>query len=215
MTYNKIFWLEDNPNFFFDVIAWRAKQMQRPLDIAQLLSRITLAYDFDTGKMVVKRERFDLYILDADFPNKINEGKRAKLEEYFAKVRRKEQPAYPWETDFKDGQVPNNFAPFYLNNLDPGKKMIVYSMSLDAWLTAFVLDIPIYAKRSTTEEEIRKEIEKSWGGHGGVRYDPAVPEIFERYKQKGGGPASRSPVGDMLASYECGGVDAFIERYLR
>ncbi len=69
MTYQHIFWLDDSPNFF-DRMEAVAQQHALSFDLFSLLRRTTVVFDLEMAVEVVSREQFDLYILDADFPNR-------------------------------------------------------------------------------------------------------------------------------------------------
>jgi hypothetical protein len=142
---NKIFWLEDNPNFLPFM-----EKLCPPLDFQDLLSRTTFAPDFNTGRQIVTANTFDLYLLDGDFPTELTSERKAEVEEFLKKVRT--STARTTDLKFDDGKnystndTWNNFIPFYQKCLSPDKKVVIYSSSLDAAVHALRLNLPFYPK---------------------------------------------------------------------
>lgn len=224
MTYQRIFWLDDRPDFF-DSLEYLTKEAGLSLDLSALVRRTTFAFDFEMGREILERKQFDLHILDGDFPNQAPDGRRAALAAYLAKVR--DGPVNYWEEypNYKNREedIPNNFVPFYrtcLSRLSADKKVLVFSSSNEAPVLAYLFDIPIYAKNQDGEkvplELVRKFAARDFsrpfsrfGVHEGVE---------EQFLQKIGGNIGRwyndgCPAPN-LKGYEYGGMKELIERYL-
>ncbi len=215
MAYQRIFWLDDSPNFF-DLIEDVARKEQLPLDLSALLRRTTFAFDLEMAVEVVSREQFYLYILDSDFPNRAPDKRRASLDAYLAKVRAgpvdywKE---YPRDKDH-EGNINGNGFIFYEQqhaHFSSNAKILMHSMSLAAPVLAYIFDLPIYAKNDNSEE-VAKRVQRDFSEWRFAR----VPGAWERFVQKNGRDVQKMSVHPRadLTSYEYGGRKELIERYL-
>lgn len=166
-AYQRIFWLEDNPEFFCH-LRHHARSTGQSFHLENLLSRITLAYDFQEGQHRVRTAPFDLYILDADFPDVLLSERRAYLDDYMRRLH--SRGIDTTETCvYDDGNANetmrwNNFVSFYhdplcglggrtlthlwkrLPRLQFGAKVVIFSASTDAPQRAYDLGLPFYAK---------------------------------------------------------------------
>jgi hypothetical protein len=170
MTSDRIFWLEDNPNFFGD-LPRLAERRGKTLDLPALLSNVTLAHDYAAGQAAVEASAFDLYILDADFRDRLSPGRHAEVEEFFrdAVAGTRKWHDFHFDGDFTGerhpgGVVGNNFARFYQTCI-PGKRAVVLSNSLDAIYHARKLDLPFYTKC-----EIHSRFIQNWVENGNQRH---------------------------------------------
>lgn len=218
MSIERIFWLDDSPNFF-DRMEDVAQSANLPLDLPALIRRTTFAFDFEMGVAALEEE-FDLYILDGDFPNRVNDARRAGLEAYLEKVRAgpvNHWKEYPRNGDH-EGNVHNNGFLFYQQQrpkIPSDKKVLVHSMSEPAQVLAYLFDLPIYVKGEpiagmrTVPEQIKKDF-REW-------YFERIPGAWERFLAKNGIQNSNelcvSPYAD-LTGYEYGARKELIERYL-
>lgn len=161
-TYEHIFWLEDNPDFldFFEILA---KDIGSSLNLEQLLGKITFAHDFKDAARIVPERSFDLYILDADFPDEMNSLRKAELKTYLERLRQREP-----ENSFtfsSTGARDNNFIKFHDFFLRSKSKVVIYSMSYDAIRPAYDLKLPFYFKRGDDPQEIRSWLLKTQRHH--------------------------------------------------
>ncbi|MBI5001784.1 hypothetical protein HZC31_00195 [Candidatus Woesearchaeota archaeon] len=215
MTYQRIFWLDDSPNFF-DRMENVALEAALPLDLSGLLRRTTFTFDLEMAVDVVSREQFDLYILDADFPNRMPDERRASLDAYLVKVCAgvvDHWKEYPSDGDHQ-GNVNNNGFIFYeqqRSHFAPEAKVLVHSMSDAAPVLAYLLDLPMYSK-NTNLEGVRQEL---LGGFDRCEYPRW---LRDRFVQKVGGDIAQWYVNDCpapdLQNYELGARKELIERYL-
>ncbi len=216
MLYQRIFWLDDSPNFF-DRMEDVAHDAALPLDISALLKRTTFSFDLEMAVDVVSHEQFDLYILDGDFPNRASDKRRASLDAYIAKVRSgpvNHRREYPKSGDHENN-VNNNGFIFYEaqhTQFPPDAKVLMHSMSLAAPVLAYIFDLPIYAKNDKPEEvaECVQRDFLEW------RFNK-IPGAWQRFLNKNGvtDPCELPvrPQAD-LRNYEYGGRKELIERYL-
>lgn len=212
IKYHHIFWLEDSPNFF-DRMEEVARQEQLSLDIPGLVRRTTFAFDLEMAVEIVSRESFDLYILDADFPNRATDVRRERLNKYLEKVRSgsvNHLNDYPKSGDHENN-VDNNGFIFYeqqRSHIPDYAKVLVHSMSGAAPVLAYIFELPIYAKNETPEE-IARQLQRNYSEW---RFEK-VPSAWERFVQKNGGNVQNIPISPQpnLASYEYGGRKELIE----
>jgi len=195
--YDRIFWLDDNPNFL-EWIQILGTELDPSFSIAELLRRITWAYDFETGARIVKERKFDLYILDGDFPRVLFPGRKGHIDCYIKAAKNGNFPDFR----FHDGNHDPEHKPwemyslFYEQCLTPEQRVILFSLSdaapiLPIGRSAFSRGLPFYTKREKRgETHVRRVIENA----SGRMIDKVSPE--------------------QLASYECGGKADLIERYL-
>ncbi len=227
MVYQRIFWLDDSPNFF-DRMEAVARQHSLPLDISALLRRATFAFDLEMAVEIVQREQFDLYILDADFPNRMPDERRSSLDAYLAKVRAgavdhwKEYPNAGDHGGTGDKKIYKNvysngfiFYEQQRSRIPFEAKVLMHSMSLAAPVLAYIFDLPIYKKgehAGNGERGIPDTIQRDFSSW---QFDH-VPGAWDRFVQKNGGNVQKMslhPQAD-LTSYEHGGRKELIERYL-
>lgn len=157
--------------------------------VDDLFSRVTFAYDLDEGRRIVSGADFDLYVLDADFPDALLMDRRAYIEAFMrdtkSDVARWEE--FVTEYEHQGHVVYDNFVPFYQRCLDGRHgKIIVYSSSMVAIHTARRLDLPFYSK-GTPPDNVRW-----WLAHS----------------------ARMSGSGLTADGWEHGGKDELIERYI-
>lgn len=158
MTYSRIFWLDDEFDFMGQILAKGA-----PFSLVRddLLSRTTFAFDYETGERIVKTEPFDLYILDADFPLRGSQKHNDLVAEFIRTAPIGITPADAWDIVPEDtehtGPSVNHFARFYNEQLRQlGKKVIVFSRSSMAPMTAYHMELPFYSK--TLDARMIKEL---------------------------------------------------------
>ncbi len=189
--FERIFWLDDNPSFLGGI---ERLACHEGLQRGTLFDRITFAYDYQSGADIVRERAFDLYILDADFPQRMRPDRMKYVDGF---VRNAIAGRSKWH-DFEhhsgwnenagdERAVEDNFVLFYEQNLQAkAGKTIVFSSSYVAVDAARRLRLPFYAKLGSAEEIA------SW--------------------------LARSGQGALLASssatWECGGMDELVERYL-
>ena len=217
MSYQRIFWLDDSPNFF-DRIEADAQNAKILLDLSAVVRRTIFAFDLEMAVEIVAREAFDLYILDGDFPNRAPDERREALKVYMQKVRAgsiDHWEQYPHDGDHK-GNVNNNAFFLYeqqRSNFAADAKVVVHSMSQAAVVLAYLFDLPIYAKGNDVDE-VRRNIT-----HNFERWQfDHVPGAWERFLEKNGCQGRpqdlpHRPQAD-ITTYEYGGRKDFIERYL-
>lgn len=214
--YNRIFWLDDSPNFFDRMIS-TAQDAQLVFDLSAVARKTTFAFDFEMGREIVEREQFDLYILDADFPHRMADARRAALDEYLNKVRTgpiNHWKEYNWKGDHQRN-VNNNGLIFYEQlhqHIPSDKKVVVHSMSLNVPILAYLFDLPMYQKHSQPVDDIKQNITQHFIN---LRFDH-IPGAWDRFVQKIGGDIQKawSIAAPDLSIYECGGRKELIERYL-
>ncbi len=149
--YEHIFWLEDNP-FFLESFEILAKNISSSLNLEQLLGKITFAHDFKDAARIVPERSFDLYVLDADFPDEMNFIRKAELKTYLKRLGQRE-PENRF-TFSNTGARDNNFINFHDLFLKSKSNVIIYSMSYNAIRPAYDLKLPFYFKRGDEPEEI-------------------------------------------------------------
>lgn len=214
MTYQRIFWLDDSPNFF-DRMESVAQQAALPLDLSTVLRRTTFAFDLEMAIESVQREQFDLYILDCDFPNRASDERRAALDAYIAKVRSEivdHWREYPRDGDHKDNVDNNGFIFFerHYNLIPLDAKVLVHSMSGAAPVLAYLFDLPIYGKNNDPAE-VRRVLLTSFDRR---EYPPWAHQRFiGKVGDLGKWYEARCPA-PTLDCYEYGGRRELIERYL-
>ncbi len=143
MKYKNIFWLDDNP-YFFPFIENVQNKKEPGLDITDIFSRTTFAQDFKTGTEIVRSHDFDLYILNADFPEEMPSSSREEWKKYFLEVQAKTRKLD--RTPKFSGHKVGNFVPFYKQNLEGKNNVVVFSSSMSAIVPATELKLPYYYK---------------------------------------------------------------------
>jgi hypothetical protein len=142
---SSIFWLEDNP-YHVDILVQRARSRNPPVDLSCLLRSIDFAYDYEMGADTVRSaEPFGLYILDADFPQRLSDERRASFAGFIDALRRGERPHYN-AGGHREEFVLNNFLRFYREQLGPQCKSVIFSQSRHAAVAAFNAGLPFYFK---------------------------------------------------------------------
>jgi len=192
MKFNKIFWLEDNPEF---IKYYPYKNIGgRSLDISQLLQRTCFAFDFETGREIVSNDKFDLYILDGDFPNKMGDKEKEDISD-FLRLFRVGSAKEACGLNFGKGKIVyDNFVRFYkdcLVKLSTPGRVIVNSMSLGAMIAAFRLGLPFYYKHADSGDDAFLDFLRGASGR-------TIDKIDEK----------------ALANWERGSVRELLERYL-
>ncbi|MEK6809312.1 MAG: hypothetical protein AABY40_01430 [Nanoarchaeota archaeon] len=205
MKYQKIFWLEDTPDILGDVLRICA---EHGVDKDSLFSRITFAPDYESGAEIVKAQEFDLYLLDADFPETTDEGWKKRYWEFMQNISLKTEHG-DFLQYFEDknesrygpgyiGPSNNNFSRFFDQFLRDQNKTAVYSISSIAPTVAFHYGLPFYSK-ALDKEDIEKVVARNIGDERFLsRFIPAhiVPKIQD------------------LEQWEYGSRFEFVERYL-
>ena len=185
MSCKKIFWLEDNPDFF-SWFRWLAQDIGVEFDLSELLSRITFAYDFQSGKEIVAANQFDLYVLDGDFPHRLSDQRKATIDACVENIRTTGAAVLPSDSVAQDAVVYNNFVRFYKECLSGRQGVVVFSMSYDAIRPSCDLRLPFYFKRGDDPEGVVSWLKRS--GHlyadepeiDGGEYG-SKKELLERY----------------------------------
>ena len=159
--HKNIFWLDDKPDFLS--IQNIKKLSDGKINRGTLLENTVFAYDYSSAEDILKSGKysFDLHIIDADFPLKIDNSQREVVEEYIRKMR--EQKGYIGDIDggFKN-QYYNAFVEFVMDNILPqNKNFVIHSMSSEAEKLSCLLGWPFYAKFSLKVFEVpvkRREV---------------------------------------------------------
>lgn len=174
MKYQKIFWLEDTPHILGEVLRICSGHN---LDKDSLFSRITFAPDYQAGAEIVHKQDFDLYILDADFPDATREGWKEQFWQLMQQVSADTGYMY-FKDRFGEGYIghsTNNFAPFFDEFLSGRKeKTIVYSTSTIAPAVAFHYGLPFYSK-AMEKDGIKENITKNVLNKRILHYLPHLP----------------------------------------
>ncbi|GEM_PF-1952929 len=205
--YNKIFWLEDMPDFL-ERYFHKAKHLK--LKRADLFSRTTFAHDFEEGSKKINGQ-YDLYILDADFPTVCEPEHRQKTEKCLKMIQENK-----WEyrriLHCTDDTEVNNFAKFYRQFLTENKnKVVVLSMSSLAPIIAFALNLPFYCKGGLDEKECKNDA-KLWQDH--IKRETEIKDDeLERICAKFNVNRKSLDLSG-LEKYECGAGIDFIKKYL-
>lgn len=147
----KIFWLDDHPNIsaISDIKLLSDSQITRRL----LLENVIFAHDFSSGEEILssKENDFGLYIVDGDFPTKIDSEQKLKVQNFLRELEKNEEHYQPLEGGFKN-QYYNAFVEFCLRFLKE-KIFVIHSMSQDAQELAFLLGWPFYTKLSNYQNK--------------------------------------------------------------
>ena len=190
--------MEDTPDIFGDVLRICAGH---GVDRASLFSRTTFAPDYESGAEIVKAEKFDLYILDADFP----EATSKEWKKYYWDFMQQISLATK-HLQFKDkygdgyiGRSTNNFRYFFDEFLRNRDKAIVYSVSTIAPTVAFHYGLPFYSK-ALDKDMITGLVEERMNDEGFLRR--FLPSGFTPQK------------ADFLDRWEHGSRFELVERYL-
>lgn len=195
MKYNRIFWLEDHP----DILGTISKTEK--IDLNTILNRVAFAHDFESGREIVSRRNFDIYILDGDFPDKIDAAHLSAVQKCLDGMRRGEL------SDLLDAysatERGNNFVRFYQEHLSKGCDVVLFSASLLAVICGYHLGLPSYLKGYISETSFKET----------VRQHLADKQLSQRLAGKCPQIACRAD--SFISSWECGGISEFAERYLR
>ncbi|MBI5003386.1 hypothetical protein HZC31_08435 [Candidatus Woesearchaeota archaeon] len=201
MSYNTIFWVEDHP----DIIARIAAE--QGFDLAALLKKMTLAYDYSTAAKITAERLFDIYILDGDFPTAINGRHFAEVD---LCVRMMQMGAYEERYQVReisiDENTGNNFVPFYYHCLSnkPGAK-VIFSASTLAASFAHLMHVPFYLKGNHTPDAVRQLVSHNQDFLESG-FDKRIQDIIRENR------TSDTPLP--LEEWECGGTPAFVGKYL-
>ena len=202
MSYQNIFWLEDTPDILGEILRICSGQ---GIDKDSLFSKTTFASDYEVGAQIAPNEEFDLYILDADFPQSTSEEwkknyrdflQQVSLETRYLDFKKKYGEGYIG----KRGKSTNNFSLFFSEFLpEKSGKIVIYSVSTIAPTIAFHHGLPFYSKalnKDTIKEIVGSEMNNQ--------------RFFKRYF-----PSDFSPKkADFLDQWECGSRFELVERYL-
>lgn len=199
MKYERIFWLEDTPDILGDILCICARHQ---VDKDSLFPRITFAPDYETGAEIVHGENFDLYILDADFPEATSQEWKEYYWNFMSQVS-KDTKHFHFKDKYGEGNFgrsANNFSCFFAEFLQrkPGKT-IVYSISTMAPLVAFHLGLPFYSK-ALDKDMIKDNVTRNLNDE----------YILEKYVL----PLVVPKNIDFLEQWECGSRYELVERYL-
>jgi len=209
VQYNKIFWLEDMPDF---LEYYFSNGAHTGLNRNDLLARIAWAHDFEEGASIVQNSDFNLYVLDADFPDVCTPQHRKNVEDCLRMIKNNN---FEYGNIIRDNNdvVTNNFVKFYQQFLLQSKnRVIVHSMSTLAPIFAFALNLPFYCKGGLNKDECKNDAQL-WRAHIKMEAedmkDDEITEFFARLKIN-----KKSFDLNQLETYECGSAVHFIERYI-
>ena len=191
--YNKIFWLEDHPDDLVGI------DQAENVSLQEVMHSVTMAHDYETAREIVGQEKFDLYVIDSDFPYQIDFDHLDKVQECMQAIR-----------DGRLGDVKeieehtmvsnNRFVDFYNGCLDDVEgDVVVFSRSKVVPHIAFQLNLPYYSKQSFSEEVIRNQVRT------------VSPKLLRILSLKEG--VSR-PLTE-ADQWECGNVLDFVRNYLK
>jgi hypothetical protein len=124
--------------------------------VGGLLGRVVFAHDYRKGQELVASERFDLCILDSDFPAVVSEEREKRINEFLARLRKGERPTPDYISAMNErGVVRNHFVDFYSSLLKEGPaSVVVFSSSEGCVWHARSLGLPFYTKNSDRVEHI-------------------------------------------------------------
>ncbi len=172
-TFERIFWLDDFVDDASNGIDW-IQVVPFSISLADVVRRITFAFDLATAKEVVQKHPFDLYILDADFPDRLPPARAKMLEEYVDALRGSCIPGNEELPLWKESDLPIigeaarqivgcNFRHLYRNHLwERGARVVVYSKSDNAAGVACSLGLPFYTKTLNQVDWIKAQA-LAWG----------------------------------------------------
>jgi len=188
--FEKIFWLEDNPDFL-QCFSELALSYGLKLNTQDLLSRTEFAFSFNHGKDIIEKgTQFDLHILDADFPNDVLPRRAREIQRFLEETKKGSGGRLEFVSD---RQIYDNFIRFHREFLKE-KRTIVYSMSYGAIGPAFKLGLPFYNKSSFELGEGEK--------------------IIKEYLLSSKGQFAEGLDKEAVAKWEVGGTPELIQRYL-
>jgi hypothetical protein len=193
IKYERIFWLEDNPEFlgYFQGIA---DSQHIPIDLVNLLNRTTFAYDHEMGREIILREHpFDLYVLDADIPRSLSILRRELLSDFIEKIKEQQSAQLPF---IEAGPGQSYFIDFWeelLKDRTGQAKVVVFSANLDAQVDAYQRELPFYSKRFT-----------GWNERAGI-----INWVGKRQRF-----CKRPITPEDLAAWECGGIIDLLKNHL-
>ncbi len=202
MKFNRIFWLEDSPDILGDVLDILDSH---GFDKDSLFSRTVFAPDYQSGAEIVQKEDFELYILDADFPEATSEAWKKHYWNFMQQVSI-DTRHLDFDRYFKDrlgegyiGRSTNNFGPFFDQYLrERTGKTIIYSISTIAPAVAFHYGLPFYSK-ALEKDEIKGCVKESIDKKQIKKYIP---------------PHLNPKTIDLLEEWECGSRFDLVQRYL-
>ena len=215
MTYKKILWVEDNPEII-ESVQLASKHFRSQDNLVALLDRITWAFDRESAMQSASENEYNLIILDADFPDKLEEQRRQYIKDWLReryegkktdfeplsrfsgevniygllwnlKENNTEKLSKPIKAPYAIG---DNFAQLYAESLiQLQTPIVVLSSSLVAPDAAFCLKLPFYSK--------------------GIRTRKNEPPLMHK-------DVLDYPMTDreFLKTWEYGNIDVFIEKYL-
>lgn len=205
--YEKIFWLEDMPDF---LERYFHKAAETELKRDDLFSRVTWSHDFEEGSRKIN-DYFDLFILDADFPDVCKPMHRKNTESCLNLIKNNKWGSGEILKYVGDTKT-NNFARFYRQFLTKNKsRVVVLSMSSLAPIVAFALGLPFYCKGGLDEKECQDDA-KLWKDHI-KRETELKDEELDKICAKV--QVDRKSLDlSLLEKYECGSGIDFIRNYL-
>lgn len=200
MKHNSIFWLEDDPAMILPALERDGKYLY--FDSREFLKRTTLAYDFNSGRDLIMKKDYSLYILDGDFPDTSRTSDKEFIDDYVGRFKEGKAKEDEWIERIYPDDKPYNFVPFYLEHLDKMRgKTVVYSMNDGALILSFHLGLPGFDKSKIGPEEKRKFVLKNTR-----LMSPTACKLFPSgYKLRD---------VSLLRSWECGGTKELIKNYL-
>jgi len=141
--HKKIFWLEDHPSFW--TIEGIEELSEGKIKKGYLLDNTTFAYDYVSAEKILKSgDTFDLYITDWDFPAKMRESQKERIDAFFDELRVGEPGKL--EGGFRDSYYGAGAEFSFRYLLD--KNFVVHSMSSDAKRLTFLLGWSMYEKHA-------------------------------------------------------------------
>jgi hypothetical protein len=219
-----ILWIEDNPD-----TVWTIAQIEQlskgRISFEELLSKTTLAPDYKSAKELLQLNpnKYDLIILDADFPDEMSDSQRESVQ-----ARLKNAKLVGGMGDLVRSSESNTFVPLYLNHIE-GKvsaPVVVHSVSRDAPYSAFMMGLPFFSKsdefrhgddvkEKIEERDFRSGLWQTIAKHKGVKLGGNLGSIDElnAFENK-----MINLLGFTLERYDewikaCGGDEDLISRY--
>ncbi len=159
----RIFWLDDHPDI--EAVEYIENLSNGQISRARLLEHTIFAYDYKSGERLVSKEDYDLYMMDGDFPMEMNSAKLEAVQKFMEEL--KQGVRNPRLRTDMDGTRPNAFIEFTLDYL-LGKNFAVYSSSLDAEKSSFLLGWPFYKKGRAKEVPSFIDEQTAWHDEIGV-----------------------------------------------
>jgi hypothetical protein len=240
MTHQKIFWLDDNPNFLERVLR---VARQHGTTQESLFPRITFAFDRTMADEILATQSFDLYILDGDFPDRLPDHHRQALDAIVQKSTPFSESRYYDHMEqagvadvYSEATVVwCNFVRVYYQHLAAQAPVVVLSSAgTPARLRAFHAGLPFYGKNGLDvkrfQEEVRRATEHEETADASEFNNPENQRLswqflmaklreqgkaYIRHQIKDGQPICiLTRALTSLDSYECGELPAFVTKYL-